>query len=78
MGDGYDDYCDMIDAQEHSIGLEIDAMAQAGIWVTKDERQLKISDMDTRHLINTIRMLEASPRGFHKHIELMKTELKNR
>ena len=78
MGDAYDDYCDMMDAREHSVEMHIQAMADAGVWVTQDGRQLKIADMDTNHLQNTIRMLERSPRGFFRHIDLMKDELKKR
>ena len=86
MGDAYDDYCDMIDddycdmidAREHGIAMQIVSMAEQGVWITKNGRVLKIKEMGTQHLENTVRMLERSPRGYFKHIELMQKELSHR
>lgn len=37
---------------------EIETKAREGIWETKDGRKMRIKDMSTRHIENTIAMLK--------------------
>lgn len=52
------------------------------IWVCRDGSEVKISDMGTNHLFNTIAMLERGDNPEHpvnvEYLRMMKLELKNR
>lgn len=58
---------------KESLQLKVMAKAVAGYWQTKDGRVLKISDMTTEHLKNTVRLFEGSP-----VVEILKLELLSR
>ncbi len=39
---------------------------QTKLWITKDERKIRICDMDVMHLCNTIRLLERATKAYYR------------
>jgi hypothetical protein len=48
------------------------------VWLTKDRRLLPIKDMDTKHIISCINMLEALRQEYTAAYEGLIDELRNR
>lgn len=42
------------------------------VWVTRDSREIKISDMDDAHLENTLKMLRRNNPGFDGYVALFR------
>lgn len=53
--------------------------ASHGLWITKDGRYLHVSEMETSHIENCIRMLERNNSPFKKYyIPMFENELRAR
>ena len=75
----YEDYIDddAYDVEEMIEAVEKDAAA--GIWVTKDNRELKISEMQTTHIKNCINFIKRNDDEMYAcYIPVFEAELKRR
>ena len=75
----YEEYIDdyACDVEEMIEAVEKDAAA--GIWVTKDNRELKISDMQTSHIKNCINFIKRNDDDMYAcYIPVFEAELKRR
>ena len=64
-------------AEELADAIEQDI--QKGIWVTKDGKELKISEMETSHIKNCIRFIQKKDDDFFlEYIPVFRSELERR
>ena len=70
----------MIDemSQQLSLENELKELASKGLWITKDKKILKMSEMTTSHINNCIRRFENSDSAFTVFIPAFKEELRIR
>jgi len=81
MGEIADYYIEQImfeEAQEaEERDAQIDSMARGKYWITNDEKEINIEDMDMPHLVNVIKMIRSH--DFMKPIlNVMMQELNSR
>lgn len=85
MSDNMDDfwcqYWETWETEEDWTEEEIEMEYRLGykIWVTKDGKELKIKDMETSHIINTIKMINRNKWCYaYEYTKLFEEELKAR
>lgn len=70
--------------EDHAYDIEemieaIEKDASIGIWVTKDNKELKISEMQTSHIRNCINFIKRKDDDLYKcYIPVFEAELKKR
>ena len=57
------DYVSEMEAEYGALEYHIENEARQGVWTTKEGKRIPIRQMSTRHLENTIRMLERNNSG---------------
>jgi len=76
----YDDYIDdyAYDFEEAYKAVQTDA--ENGIWVTREGKELKISEMETSHIKNCIAFIKRNDSDdmYHCYIPVFEKELKRR
>ena len=70
----------MIDEMTEQLSLEnkLKELASKGLWITKDKKVLKMSEMTTNHINNCIRRFEDSDSAFAVFVPALKEELRIR
>ena len=62
-----------------TLSIQARMNASHGLWITKDGRHLNVSEMETNHIQNCMRMLERYDSPFKDiYIPMFKKELKKR
>lgn len=70
---------DQFIARWEEMSIRAENNASHGLWITKDGRYLHVSEMETSHIQNCIRMLKRYDSPFKKYyIPMFEKELKER
>ena len=68
-----------VDYNELTEEVEQEIKISKKIWTTRDGRDIEIKDMETSHIINTIKMINRNKWGYaYEYTKLFEAELKAR